>query len=96
MMRVAIPDHDDLALAPELAAVTVTLIAALAVRRALEAAHPVLLFLDGPTKPDLDDAEHAAACAVVDAQSLVDALVLYADAVRRQAERERTDDDNLF
>jgi hypothetical protein len=95
-MRVAIPDRNDIAAAPELAAVTVALIAALAARRALEAAHPVLFFLDGATQPELDDAEHAAACAVVDAQSLVDALVLYADAVRRQAERQPTDDDNLF
>jgi hypothetical protein len=95
-MRFAIPDRDDIAAAPELATLTVALIAALAVRRALEAAHPVLLFLDGPTETTLDDAEHAAACAVVDAQSLIDALGLYADAVRRQAEGVLTDDDNLF
>ena len=95
-MRVAIPDRDELAADPELAAVTVALIAALAARRALEAAHPVLLYLDGATEPELDDAEHAAACAVVDAQSLVDALALYTDAVRRQAEHEPTDDDDLF
>jgi hypothetical protein len=94
-MHFAIPDRDDIADAPELATVTVALMAALAVRRALEAAHPVLLFLDGHTGPELDDAEHAAACAVVDAQSLVDALALYADAVRRQAAREG-DDDDLF
>jgi hypothetical protein len=95
-MRVTIPDRDELAAAPELAAVTVALIAALAARRALEAAHPVLLFLDGATEPALDDAEHAAACAVGDAQALVDALALYTDALRRRAERERTDDHDLF
>jgi hypothetical protein len=95
-MRFAIPDRDDIAAAPELATVTVALIAAIAVRRALEAAHPVLLFLDEPTEPGLHDAEHAAACAVVDAQSLVDALALYADRVRRRAAPQPTDDDDLF
>lgn len=92
-MRVALPEPDALAADPELAAVTVAMIAALAARRALEAAHPVLLFLDGDTEHDLDDAERAAACAVADAQALVDALALYVDAVRRQAEREPPDDD---
>ncbi len=91
-MRFAITDRDDIAADPELATVAVALAAALAVCRALEAAHPVLFFLDGHTEPDLDDAEHAAACAVADAQALADALTLYANAVR-QAERERNDDD---
>jgi hypothetical protein len=94
-MRVDIPPLDDLAAAPELASVAVALAAALTVRRALEAAHPVLLFLHDATEPPLDDAEHAAACAVIEAESLVQALALYAEAVRREL-REQPDNDLPF
>jgi hypothetical protein len=82
-MRVAVPSLADVEAAPEMATVAVAVMVVLAVRRALEAAHPIVLF-EGTAERPLDDVEHAAMGVLLHAEWLLRELSTYADATREQ------------